>query len=142
MNGFLKYSANLIIILVIGFGLDWFGLGVDQLLVLVDDMDLPLGSLRLRSKGGSGGHNGLKSTINHLNTQNFSRLRIGIGNPSPIPKERKSLSIQHVLGTFNTKESSLVDKVLNEIMIGLELIQQVGIDRAGNHLNSFKADEL
>ena len=55
--------------------LDWFNLSVDELLVLVDDMDLPLGKIRLRSKGNAGGHNGLKSIINHLGTNEFKRLK-------------------------------------------------------------------
>ena len=54
--------------------MDWFDLSADQVLVLVDDMDLPLGRLRLRAKGSAGGHNGLKSTIQHLGTQDFARL--------------------------------------------------------------------
>ena len=61
-----------------------------QLLVLVDDMDLPLGKIRVRSKGSSGGHNGLKSIINHLGTNEFKRLKIGIGPPSDDQKQRKS----------------------------------------------------
>ena len=86
--------------------LDWFGLEVEQILVLVDDLDLPLGRLRLRAQGSAGGHNGLRSTIHHLNTQNFCRLRIGIGSPSPIPEERRARTIKHVLGNFDPKETS------------------------------------
>ncbi len=57
---------------------DWFNFENHQLIVLVDDMDLPLGKIRVRSKGSSGGHNGLKSIINHLGTTDFKRLKIGI----------------------------------------------------------------
>ena len=64
--------------------LDWFGLEPHQLLVLVDDMDLPLGRLRLRAQGSAGGHNGLRSTV-QLGTQAFPRLRIGIGAPAENP---------------------------------------------------------
>ena len=70
--------------------LDWFGLEPHQLLVLVDDMDLPLGRLRLRAQGSAGGHNGLRSTIQHLGTQAFPRLRIGIGAPAENPAERRA----------------------------------------------------
>ncbi len=118
--------------------LDWFDLRVDQLLVLVDDMDLPLGRLRLRSQGGSGGHNGLKSIINHLGTQNFCRLRIGIGAPSDIQEERKDRTVGHVLGKFTSKETPIVDDVLNEVLEGLDLIQHLGIDSACNRINAYK----
>ncbi len=119
--------------------LDWFDLGVEQILVLVDDMDLPLGRLRLRAKGSAGGHNGLKSSINHLGTQNFSRLRIGIGSPSYIPAERRAKTISHVLGTFSKEESNLVDEILGEVLIGLDLIQSLGLERAGNRLNAYQS---
>ena len=118
--------------------LDWFDLRVDQLLVLVDDMDLPLGRLRLRSQGGSGGHNGLKSIINHLGTQNFCRLRIGIGAPTDIQAERKDMTVKHVLGRFTTQETSIVDKVLDEVIEGLDLIQNHGVECAGNRINAYK----
>ena len=121
--------------------LDWFDLRVDQLLVLVDDMDLPLGRLRLRKQGGSGGHNGLKSIINHLGTQDFCRLRIGIGAPSSISKERKQMTVPHVLGTFSSNEIPIVDHVLNEVIMGLDLIQKLGVERAGNRLNAYSAKE-
>ena len=68
--------------------LDWFGFDIHQLIVLVDDMDLPLGRLRLRAGGGAGGHNGLKSTIQHLGTQQFARLRIGL---EPLAAPRRSV---------------------------------------------------
>ena len=61
--------------------LDWFDLRVDQLLVLVDDMDIPLGRLRLRRQGSSGGHNGLKDIFEKTGTKNYLRIRIGIGHP-------------------------------------------------------------
>ena len=58
--------------------LDWYGFQPEEIVLLVDDMDLPLGRLRLRAQGSAGGHNGLRSTIQHLGTQVFPRLRIGI----------------------------------------------------------------
>ena len=119
--------------------LDWFGLGPDQLLVLVDDMDLPLGRLRLRRNGGAGGHNGLRSTIAHLGGQEFARLRIGIGAPALNPVERKQRTVAHVLGRFSVAEQPLLDEVLDEVLAGIDLIQRLGLERAGNRLNGFLA---
>ncbi len=119
----------------------WFDLRNDQLLVIVDDMDLPLGKLRLRTKGGAGGHKGLRSTIQHLGTQDFCRLRIGIGGPICVPSERKAKTVSHVLGKFSNKESELVNKVLNEVKIGFDLIQNFGIEKGSNHLNSFQVED-
>jgi peptidyl-tRNA hydrolase, PTH1 family len=118
--------------------LDWFGLDPAQLLVVVDDMDLPLGKLRLRARGSAGGHNGLRSTINHLGTQDFPRLRIGIGAPAQEPAERRAQTIGHVLGRFSAAEQPLLEAVLSEVETGIGLIQRLGLERAGNRLNGFQ----
>ncbi len=122
--------------------LQWFGISVDQLLVIVDDMDIPLGRLRIREKGSAGGHNGLKSIIQHLGTQDFCRLRIGIGGPNLITKERTSHTISHVLGNFRKNEESLMEEVLNEVLKGVRLIQDEGIAKAGNYINAYKPKEF
>jgi PTH1 family peptidyl-tRNA hydrolase len=119
--------------------LDWFGLEASQMLVLVDDMDLPLGRLRLRLSGGAGGHNGLRSTIAHLGGQEFPRLRIGIGAPALNPVERKQRTVGHVLGRFALAEQPVLDEVLDEVLAGISLIQRLGFERAGNRLNGFVA---
>jgi len=120
--------------------LDWFSLEPSQLLVVVDDMDLPLGKLRLRASGSAGGHNGLRSTISHLGTQDFPRLRIGIGAPAPNPVERKQRTVGHVLGRFEPHEQKLLGAVLDEVEIGIGLVQRLGLERAGNRLNSFQPE--
>ncbi len=119
--------------------LDWFGLEPERMLVLVDDMDLPLGRLRLRCSGGAGGHNGLRSTISHLGGQEFPRLRIGIGAPALNPVERKQRTVGHVLGRFAPSEQPVLDQVLEEVLAGIDLIQRLGFERAGNRLNGFVA---
>jgi PTH1 family peptidyl-tRNA hydrolase len=101
-------------------------------------MDLPMGRLRLRARGSAGGHNGLKSTIQHLGTQDFARLRIGIGAPAQNPSERKAKTVSHVLGSFSRDEEPLLDKVLLEVVDGLERIQRQGLDLAGNHINGLQ----
>ena len=120
--------------------LDWYRLEPSQLLVLVDDMDLPLGRLRLRASGSAGGHNGLRSTIQHLGGQDFARLRIGIGAPAENPAERRARTVGHVLGRFSPEEQPLLDAVLTEVLAGVDLIRRLGLERAGNRLNAFRAD--
>jgi PTH1 family peptidyl-tRNA hydrolase len=119
--------------------LNWYRLEPEQLLVLVDDMDLPLGRLRLRASGSAGGHNGLRSTIQHLGTQAFARLRIGIGAPTGNPEERRERTVSHVLGRFSAEERPLLAEVLAEVGAGVDLIRRSGLERAGNRLNSFRA---
>jgi PTH1 family peptidyl-tRNA hydrolase len=119
--------------------LDWFSLQPAQLLVVVDDMDLPLGRLRLRARGSAGGHNGLRSAIAHLGTDAFPRLRIGIGAPADTPAERRARTVGHVLGRFTPREQALLEDVLSEVSAGIGLIQRLGLERAGNRLNGFRA---
>jgi PTH1 family peptidyl-tRNA hydrolase len=119
--------------------LDWFDLEPAQMLVLVDDMDLPLGRLRLRLSGGAGGHNGLRSTIAHLGGQEFPRLRIGIGAPALNPVERKQRTVGHVLGRFAPADQPVLEEVLEEVRQGVDLIQRLGFERAANRLNGFVA---
>ena len=118
--------------------LDWFRLEPSQLLVLVDDMDLPFGRLRLRANGSAGGHNGLRSTIQQLGSQEFARLRIGIGAPAQEPQERKQRTVGHVLGRFSASERPVLDAVLDEVVAGVALIRRLGLERAGNRLNAFR----
>lgn len=119
--------------------LDWYGLEPSQMLVLVDDMDLPLGRLRLRLSGGAGGHNGLRSAISHLGGQDFPRLRIGIGAPATNPVERRQRTVGHVLGRFTPAEQPALAEVLDEVLAGIDRIQRLGFERAGNRLNAFVA---
>lgn len=79
--------------------MDYYDISVDDLVVIFDDLDLPVGKIRLRQKGSAGGHNGIKSTIAHLGTQNFNRIRIGIDRPD------QGISVpDYVLGKFNKEE--------------------------------------
>jgi peptidyl-tRNA hydrolase, PTH1 family len=120
--------------------LDWFRLDPAQMLVLVDDMDLPLGRLRLRASGSAGGHNGLRSTIQQLGTESFARLRIGIGAPAELPEQRRARTVSHVLGRFSAEERPVLDQVLKEVLAGIDLVRRLGLERAGNRLNSFRAE--
>ncbi len=86
--------------------LTYFGVEVTELVVIVDDLDMDLGKLRLRQKGSAGGHNGLKSIIAHIGTQEFNRIKIGIGRPNG------KTVVNHVLSTFSKEdESTIADSV-------------------------------
>ena len=119
---------------------DWFNLENNQLIVLVDDMDLPLGRIRVRSKGSSGGHNGLKSIINHLGTTEFKRLKIGIGPPCNVQKERKSKTVSHVLGRFSKEEFAVLELIIREIISCIDLITSNNWEKIITRLNSYKPE--
>ncbi|MDP8963142.1 MAG: aminoacyl-tRNA hydrolase [Cyanobacteriota bacterium] len=110
---------------------DWYKLPPESVLIVYDDMDLPLGRLRLRLSGSAGGHNGMKSAIAHLGTQNFPRLRIGIGK-SGTDKD----SISHVLGKFSPQETQLMSEVLQLVVDAVELSLKQGVAKAMSLYNS------
>lgn len=113
---------------------DWYKLSPDSVLVIYDDMDLPLGKIRLRLSGSAGGHNGMKSTIAHLNTDKFPRLRVGIGKP-PTPKEDKD-PISHVLGRFSSGETQLISDVIQLVTDAVELSLKQGVEKAMSLYNN------
>ena len=116
---------------------DWFKIDLEQLFIIVDDLDLPLGKIRFRKKGGSGGHNGLKSIINKLQTENFNRIRIGIGSPPPSEKSKNFNTISHVLGNISSNENLILDKVYCHLIKSFEQINIKNNDFIFSELNSF-----
>jgi PTH1 family peptidyl-tRNA hydrolase len=114
----------------------WYKLPPESVLVIYDDMDLPLGKTRLRLSGSAGGHNGMKSTIAHLSTQNFPRLRIGIGKPKDAANGDNSETVSHVLGKFSTTETKLMSAVLQFVVECVEMSLKQGVEKAMNRCNS------
>jgi PTH1 family peptidyl-tRNA hydrolase len=106
------------------------GLKPNQLLVLVDDFMIPFGSLRLRQKGSDGGHNGLKSIIASLGTQEFGRLRLGIG-PVPVGEDPADF----VLHSFSREEKEKVPKMYNAMKDSLLILIKEGYEKAMNLAN-------
>jgi len=102
----------------------------DRLMVVVDDADLPLGELRMRPHGGSGGHHGLASIAAHLGTQNFARQRVGIGRQAGARE-----ITGHVLGRFARAEQALLERVLERAADQLECWLRAGLARAMNEFN-------
>jgi PTH1 family peptidyl-tRNA hydrolase len=104
---------------------------LSDLLVVVDDFALPLGRLRLRGEGSAGGHNGLRSIIAELGSQDFARLRVGIGEPS-------RTAIDHVLSRFDPREKTILNEVLNAAADAVEDWAREGTDRAANKWNAWR----
>ena len=110
--------------------LDYFQIEAEDLLVIHDDLDLELGKMRFKQNGGSGGHNGIKSIINNLGTDNFKRLKIGIDRPPeniPVP--------DFVLTTFREEEKEISERVVKEAASAVELMLKENIMKAMNKYN-------
>ncbi len=111
-----------------------YGISVDQLLIICDDFWLPLGSLRLRTKGSDGGHNGLYSIIYHLQSDLFPRLRCGIASES-IPKD-KSLMADFVLEPFTASERRVTEKMVTRAKEACLCILTEDLEQAMNLYNT------
>ena len=107
-----------------------YGSFENNLLVVCDDIDLPLGILRIRKKGSSGGHNGLKSIIDALGTSEFDRLRIGIGRRTGVD------AADYVLDNFTKQEQKIIQPAINNVCDAIEVWATVGIEQAMNRFNN------
>ncbi len=99
--------------------LTYYNIDIPDLIVIYDDLDMEVSKLRLRSKGSAGGHNGIKSIIAHIGTQEFNRIKVGIGRPL-----KGMTVINHVMGQFNTEDniaiSLTLDRVVNAVKFYLQ----------------------
>ncbi|HIE28665.1 TPA: aminoacyl-tRNA hydrolase [Candidatus Poribacteria bacterium] len=105
-----------------------FNLPLTELCVVYDDLNLDLGILRIRRAGSDGGHKGLKSIIHHLDSQDFPRLRVGIGKPADD-------AISHVLSEFTSEERVVIDESIEKAADALETLITDGIEAAMNKFN-------
>jgi PTH1 family peptidyl-tRNA hydrolase len=108
----------------------FYQLPVAQVMVVVDDADLPLGEIRLRPGGGSGGHHGLESVAQHLGSRDYARLRVGIGRQY----EARQIT-GHVLGRFGGEENALLEKVLERAADQAECWLSAGLQKAMSQFN-------
>ena len=116
--------------------LKWSKLEPAQLLVIVDDADLPLGQIRLRASGGSGGHNGLRSIIETLGgNEEFARVRVGIGRSAPVGTDITG----HVLGRFAVQERELAEQAVTTSVKAIECCMREGLTEAMNQFNRKKS---
>ncbi|MDD3925241.1 MAG: aminoacyl-tRNA hydrolase [bacterium] len=109
--------------------LGWYKVSMDRLLVVYDDLDLPLGQLRLRITGSAGGHNGMRSIIACLGRQDIPRLRIGIGAPAG------DGTVGYVLGRFSPRERPEVELMIAQAADAVELVLEQGFEAAMNKYN-------
>ncbi len=106
----------------------------DRVLIIYDDISLETGRLRIRAKGSAGGHNGVKSIINHFGTDSFPRIKIGVGEPSHD-------LVSHVLGKFTKGEKEKLDKVYKASIEAVEKIIKEGTTEAMNIFNGFSIED-
>ncbi len=106
----------------------------DEFLVVLDDINLPLGRMRLRAKGSDGGHLGLRSIIEALNTEDFPRLRIGIATQDVV--EKRVDPADFVLSPFSKTERKIVERVIEKGIEGIGIYLTQGIEKAQNFINS------
>ena len=110
--------------------MDFYQLPLAQLIVAVDDADLPFGEIRLRPGGSSGGHHGLESIEQHLGSREFARLRIGIGR-----QDGARQITNYVLGRFEATESGLLEKILERAANQVECWLAAGLQKAMSQFN-------
>ena len=114
--------------------LSWYKLEPSNLIVAHDDMDLPVGTIRLRKKGSAGGHNGMKSILYHVQDENFPRVRIGVGHPV----HGRDQVIRHVLSPFSAEDAQKIREAIEYLLPAVECIITEGVDMAMNKYNPKK----
>jgi PTH1 family peptidyl-tRNA hydrolase len=114
--------------------MNYYKLPLEDFIVVYDDMDTEVGQLRLRYKGSAGGHNGMKSIIQHTGTEQFKRIRIGISRPP------EGMEIVHyVLSDFTRSERPIIDKVLDLTCDAIEMASGEAFDKVMAKFNAMKA---
>lgn len=107
----------------------WYKVEPEDVLVLYDDMDIPVGQMRMRPSGSAGGHNGMKSIIQHLSTDRFPRLRIGIGNKGDAD------TVNYVLGKLSREEQEAQFELLGKVCDAVAAFVKEGLEPAMNRYN-------
>jgi len=108
-----------------------YGVTPEQLVVVHDELDLPVAALRVKSGGGLAGHNGLRSITSHVHSDDFQRVRVGVGKPST-----KEDGADHVLSRFSKRERTEIDTTLEQAADAVELIATSGVAAAMNRYNA------
>ena len=109
---------------------NYYKVGLDDIYIICDDLDLPPGKVRIRKKGSAGGHNGIKSLIAHLGSEGFTRFRIGVGHP-----QDGHTVIEHVLGRPYGDDIAKIEEAKIKTADSIETALESGVDRAMNLFN-------
>lgn len=114
-----------------------FNVNLNDLIVIHDDLDLPLGTIRLRQGGSSGGHKGIDSIISHLGSPDFIRIRVGIGRPltQGSARDKEAEVIDHVLGDFTPEEKNIATQVIPRVSEAVLCLLKEGLTAAMNKYN-------
>ena len=107
---------------------EWYKIDSENIIIMYDDISLPVGKLRIREKGSAGGHNGLKNIIAHLGTDAFPRVKVGVGAP-------EHDIVDWVIGPFTANERKVIDSVLDRALGAAECIITDGVSAAQNRYN-------
>jgi len=107
----------------------WYKVDPERIIVVHDEIDLPFGEIRVKSGGGTAGHNGLGSIVNHLSTKDFTRVRVGVGRP-------RGQGVDHVLGEFSGAQRKELPDLTSRAADAVERILEVGLERAMNEVNT------
>lgn len=117
----------------VGMLASYFQVMPEKIIVVHDDLDLPLGRIKVTTRSGAGGHNGIRSIITHLGSKDFLRIKVGVGRPQ-VPVDIS----QYVLSTFSAEEKAIVPGLLSRIEEGVLMIVEQGVQAAMNLINSEK----
>lgn len=112
---------------------NYYNIDINDIIIIYDDMDLPLGNIRIRKTGSSGGHRGMKSIIECLKTQEIKRIRVGISHPG-----EKDEVIDYVLHTLTKQESSVLEKTIDKMPELIDTLTTAGFDKMMNTYNGSK----
>lgn len=122
--------------LAVADALRFYKLTPENLIVVYDDISLPTGSMRIRKKGSSGGQKGLESIIEHIGTDSFLRIRIGVGSPTQnIHPDSKQGVAEYVLGDISKTELPLINDVIDDAIDAVEMIVSNKVEEAMNKYN-------
>ncbi len=111
---------------------NFYKIPTENIIIIYDDISLEVGRIRIKEKGSSGGHNGIKSIISQMATQEFPRIKVGVGQPN------EDL-VEFVLGRFSKEEREIIRKTFDVAVEAVEVIISKGVQEAMNRFNSFKA---